>query len=263
MKRISRRRLLVALAILVLIAFSYRQWRRSQPYNDGTWQRVQQTGVLRIGMDASYPPFGDTPDGVPAGLDVDLINEIARRLHLRVEIDNMGFDGLYDALITGKVDALISALSFDPAHLDKVMFSHGYLDAGQVIASRGGQYTRMEELDGHTIAVEYGSQGDEAARVWQRRLHVLNLAHFTTSEDALTALMGGKADAALVDYVTARLYVRAHPGVSISVSPRYVTGDAYVIAVRLSSYDMVGAINDVLDDMAHDGTLDAIIAKWL
>jgi ABC-type amino acid transport substrate-binding protein len=254
----------VALLIVVgVVALAFWQWAHSRPFNDGTWRRVQETGVLRVGMDASFPPFGDTPDGVPVGLDVDLINEIARRLGLRVEIANMGFDGLYDALTTGQIDALISALSFDPTHLDKVMYTRLYIDAGHVIASRDGKYTHMEEMDGRTVAVEYGSQGDEAARIWQRRLHVLKIMHFTTPDEAMDAMVSGKADAAIVDYVSARLYLRAHPGLPVSISPRYVTGDAHVIAIRLSSYDLVGAINDVLDDMQRDGTLDAIIAKWL
>ncbi len=251
---------LVVLAVLFLVVL---RAQPSLPDNDGTWQRVQETGVLRVGMDASYPPFSDTPNGTPIGLDVDLISEIARRLHVRIEISNMGFDGLYDALITGQVDVLISALSFDPTHLDRVMYTRAYVNAGQLIVSSSGHYEHMEDLDGHTVAVEYGSAGDETARIWQRRLHILNIAHFTTADEALAVVVAGKADAALVDYVTARLYLRSHHGTGLALSPNYVTGEAYAIAVRLRSYDLGGAINDVLDVLDKDGTLVAIIDRWL
>jgi ABC-type amino acid transport substrate-binding protein len=251
----------LSILCLALVALWLRDWRHSQPYNDGTWARVQQTGVLRVGMDASYPPFSDTPAGVPVGLDVDIANEIGRRLHLRVEIINMGFDSLYDSLQTNQADALISALSIDPAQMARVMYTTGYIDAGQVLVSRDGQLGRMEDLEGRTLAVEYGSLGDETARLWQRRLHLLNLSHFTTASDAMQAVIDGQADAALVDFVTARLYGRAHPGLVINPNP--VVHDIYAVAVRLPSYDLGGAINDALKDMLRDGTLTAILDRWL
>ncbi len=247
------------LCLLLLALWFYRE--QHPPDNDGTWARVQQTGVLRVGMDASYIPFSDTPNGVPTGLDVDLINEIGRRLGVRVEIVNMGFDGLYPALQSNQVDALISALSIDPAQLGWAMYTYSYIDAGQVIASHGAAYHRMAELDGQTLAVEYGSIGDEVARQWARRLRILKVAHFTTSNEAMGAVRNGQADAALIDYITARVYLRAHPG--LALSQEFVTHDTYAIATRLTSYDLAGAISDAIAAMEQDGTLDRIIGKWL
>ncbi len=260
-REIGWRRPVVSALCLILIALFFRDWRHAQPYNDGTWARVQQTGVLRVGMDASYPPFSDTPAGTPTGLDVDLANEIGRRLGVHVQIANMGFDGLYYALQTNQVDVLISALSTDPTKLGYVLYSRGYLDAGEVLASRDGRYNTMPDLDGHTVAVEYGSAGDEQARLWQRRLHLLKIVRFTTPDEAMFAAMNGDADAALSDSVTLRLFVHAHPG--LQISPVLVTHEPYSVAVRLSSYDLAGAINDALNRMELDGTLDAIINRWI
>jgi ABC-type amino acid transport substrate-binding protein len=257
----SLRRISLLILSVTLVIFLVQTYRRSRPYNDGTWRRVQESGVLRIGMDASYPPFGVIAADKPAGLDVDLINEIGRRLGVRVEIVNLGFDGMYEDLYTGKVDALVSALSVDPAQLGRFIYTRSYIDAGQVIASRDGAFQTMRDLDGHTIALEYGSIGDEVARIWKRRLRVLNLVHFTTAGEALQAVASGKADAALVDSITARLYMRAHTGLILSKSTAYP--DVYAIAVRTGSYDLAGAINSALNDMELDRTLDAIIDKWL
>jgi len=247
------------LCLLLLALWFYRE--QHPPGNDGTWARVQQTSVLRVGMDASYIPFSDTPNGVPTGLDVDLIHEIGRRLGVRVEIVNMGFDGLYPALQSHQVDALISALSIDPAQLGWAMYTYSYIDAGQVIVSRGAAYKHMPELDGHTLAVEYGSIGDEVARQWARRLHILKIAHFTTSNEAMEAVRSGQADAALIDYITARIYLRTHA--ELTLSREWVTHDTYAIATRLTSYDLAGAISDTIGAMEQDGTLDRIIGKWL
>jgi ABC-type amino acid transport substrate-binding protein len=262
--RIGARRLVLALVGLILMALLFRTWRQSRPLNDGTWDRVQKSGVLRVGMDASYPPFSDTPGGgAPVGLDVDLINEIGRRLNVRVEFTNMGYDGLYDSLYTGQVDALISALSIDPAQLGRVSYTRSYIDAGQVLVSRSGEYESMNALDGKAVAVEYGSIGDEIARNWRRRLHVLNIVHFTTSDEALKAAEDGGADVALLDQITARLYLKKHTHSTLKISPRVIYGDVYAVAVRQVSIDLGDAISKTLDTMESDGTLEAIINRWL
>src|SRR5262249_14385782 len=158
------------------------------------------------------------------------------RLGLKTQIENMGFDGLYDSLKTSQVDALISALSIDPTKIGFVQYTRSYIDAGQILASRGGNFQQMEDLDGHSLAVEYGSIGDELARRWQPRWHVLKPARFTPADEAMNAASTGGADAVLVDSITARLYVRSHP--SLLLSPALVSHDPYAVAVRLTSYDL-------------------------
>lgn len=263
-RRIGWQRIVISVVALVMLALIFRVWRHTVPPNDGTFERVEKSGLLMVGMDASYPPFSNTPSGGdPAGLDVDIANEIGKRLNVKVHVVNMGFDGLYDALFTGQVDALLSALSIAPGQLGRVSYTRGYIDAGTVIVSPDGHYQHMPDLDGKTVAVEYGSEGDETARLWQRRLHSLTIAHFGTADEALNAAAQGKADAALLDSVTARLYLRAHKDAKLSISPDLVTSDIYAIAVRQTSLDLEDAISKALDDMQADGTLDAIINRWL
>src|SRR5258708_24291147 len=154
MKQGLFRREVASLLCVILVGLLVHDWGTAQPYNDGTWQRVQQTGILRVGMDASYPPFADTaasPVGEPSGLDVDLANEIGRRLNLKVQIANLGFDGLYEALKTQQVDVLISALSFDPARSNEVIYTHPYVDSGQVIVSRDRSYPYTRSLYRHRV----------------------------------------------------------------------------------------------------------------
>lgn len=260
-KIMSLRRLIGSFLCLVAVFFFFYQWWKTHPHDDGAWKRIQQTGVFRIGMDASYPPFGTALGDSITGLDADLAAEIGRRLGVKVQIVNMGYDGVYDALQIGQVDALISALSFDPRRLGTFRYSRAYFDAGQVLVSRGGAYTTMNSLEGRVVAVEYASVGDEVARLWIRRLHRLDIAHFTTSDEAIAAVATGKADAALVDAVAAHLYGRHQPG--LAISPDSVMPDYYAIAMRLTSFDLAGAIDYALRGMEEDGTLDAIIRRWL
>ena len=112
------RHILLPLAIgLSMVGLGVGYWLSREEEKDHTWAVIQQTGMLRVGMDASYPPFEeiDETTGELRGYDVELAREIGRRLGLEVQFVNIGFDGLYDALITKKVDAVISALPSLPS----------------------------------------------------------------------------------------------------------------------------------------------------
>jgi ABC-type amino acid transport substrate-binding protein len=252
-------RITLSVILMSLTYLAFREYRHKPLRDDGTWARIQQTGVLRVGTDGSYPPFADAREtGIPVGLDIDIAEEIGRRLGVRLQIVNMGFDGLYDSLTTNQIDMLIAALSID--YMRPVIYTRPYIDAGQVIVS--DQIYSMPDMEGRTIAVEYGSIGDEVARRWERRLRVLNITRTTTTDAALDAVRMGEADAALVDYVSARLYMSA-TNAPLMINPQSVQADQYAVAVRLSSPELAGVINAVLEDMAQDGTLATILDRWL
>ncbi|MEJ5197926.1 MAG: transporter substrate-binding domain-containing protein, partial [Anaerolineae bacterium] len=79
---------------------------------DRVWSHIQETGVWRVGMDPSFPPFEnlDVATGRPVGFDVDLAQAIAGRWGVRVEFVGIGFDQLLDAVAAHRVDSAISAL---------------------------------------------------------------------------------------------------------------------------------------------------------
>ncbi|MEE8390377.1 MAG: transporter substrate-binding domain-containing protein, partial [Anaerolineae bacterium] len=196
---------------------------------DDTWKRIREVDVLRVGMDASFPPFEFvTADGTLVGFDVDLARELGRRLgpalsadetsvakEIEVEfVANLPLDGLYDALAVGRVDVVISALVVNPDRMADFAYSAHYFDAGQrlvifppSVPLAGGEEEEeiegMRDLSGRTLAVEFGTQGDLEARKWTRRLPSLTVAHYETAAEALAAVATGEADAALVDHVSA------------------------------------------------------------
>jgi ABC-type amino acid transport substrate-binding protein len=228
-------------------------------------QEIQDRGALYIGLDPSYPPFEAlAPDGELYGLDVDLGRELADRLGVESHFVLIGYDGLYDALLVGQVDVLISALVVEPGRMDDVAYSATYFDAGLVLvapADARGDIGGMQDLAGRTVAVEYATEGDVEARRWARRLGDLSVRPSDTADEALAAVRAGAADAALVDGISGRLYVREHPG--LALVPELVTSAPYAVGVRADDRALLGAVNDALDRMVTEGVLDAILARWL
>lgn len=229
---------------------------------DLTWHRMQVNRDFYVGIDPSYPPFAEwTPDAI-VGIEPDIARELGERMGVETSILIMGYDGLYDALYTGEVDLILAGLRADPLYAEWVHYSPPYFDAGQVLVSRAdAPVGEMAALDGKRLAVEIASAGDQAAQRWQRRLDTLHVERYLLPEDALVAVERGEVDAALVDAITAREYLRTHSG--LVRAAEMTAPDEYVIAMRRANYRLIEAVEASLADMQADGTLDAIIEQWL
>lgn len=249
-------RLAITLALLGALAFA---WLILRGGADESLERVLESGVLRVAIEGDNPPFGLLADDQMSGLDVDLARALAEALGVEAQFIVMGYDSLYDALDVGLVDAVISALWVDPDRMGDVRYTRPYFDAGQVmVVRRGSGLTSAADLDGRTIAVEFGSEGDVWARREQRRLAQLNVVRYDAPAAALDALAQGKVDAAIVDAISARLY----PDRDALRVAQAVAGEPYAAAVRLESTKLWQALDEALAAMIADGRLEAIIARW-
>ena len=259
MSKVNRRLGLVLAAAMLLGAVLF--WIVSRPANDDTLDQLQLSGVLRVGIDASYPPFETLDEaGQVAGFDVDLARELARRLDLDVEFVNIAYDGLYDALLAGRVDVLISALADQPQATGKALFTLPYFNAGDMLVLRvDSDISSMEGLAGRVLAVEYGSGGDVEARKWQRRLADLEVVRTADPAAALDAVLSGQADAALVDGIAARIGVGQHHELALG---GHVDDTLYAIATPEESAELRKQLSDLIQDLLQDGTIDRLIDKW-
>lgn len=233
-----------------------------QKEEDRAWERILDSGVMRVGMDASYPPFEfiDESTGSILGFDADLAYEIGRRLGLQVEFVNIAYDGLYDALLIGRVDVLISALVASPQVEGKAIFTTPYYNAGEFLVVREGTDIRvMDDLSGHVLAVEYGAGGDVEARKWERRLHDLTIRRYPDPGAAINAVVVGEADAALVDGISARLGVGQHPELILA---RNVIDNLFSVAVHPDSRTLHSQIDTLINEMFTDGTIGSLVEKW-
>lgn len=218
-------------------------------------------GELRVGVDPSNPPFAAiSADGQLFGLEIDLARELGVRLNLPVRFVALGFDGLYDALKTDQVDALIAGIVVDDTRLNDIHFSQPYYDAGLVLVSNRGIH-EMRQLPGHKLAYEFGSEADSEARAWLRRVLTFETLPYEQQQNALRAAQRGDADAALVNSVNARLYLQAHP--EFNAEMHYVTSIPYAIATQARRPETSIVIGAMLQAMIEDGTLAEITNRWL
>jgi ABC-type amino acid transport substrate-binding protein len=215
-------------------------------------------------MDASFPPFETVDEqGNLVGFDVDLARALAGQLGVEARfVANLPYDGLYDALRARQVDAVISALYLDPSRMDRFAYSASYFNAGHVLVTRTGMEAirDVESLAGHSLAVEFGSEGDVAARAWQRRLRDLAIVPCQSPDEALDQVAAGEVDAALVDHVSALRATGVGAGLQIAGDP--VTDEPYAVAVWGENRGLLRAIDQALAQLGEDGTLAALKDRW-
>jgi len=220
------------------------------------------TRALRVGIDISYAPFGTiNAEGQPSGIDVSLAQAVADVLDVPLQIVPLGYDGLYDALLSGQVDLLISALVPNPNRTDRIGYSAPYFNAGLILVSdASGSVMGMDTLGQNRLAVAFGSEAHSEANRWLRRVPPFELLPFERGANALDAVRLGLAEAALVDSVTAGLYLREHP--DWDVHRAILTVRPYSIATAVNS-ELTAAVNFALNDLMQRGEVQRIIDSYL
>lgn len=167
---------------------------------------------LVVGMDLSYPPF-ETIDarGNPSGISVELARALADSLQRPLRIENIPFTGLVPALLTGKIDLILSSMTDTPERRKTISFSDPYLTTGiGVLASRKTPPFDGRDIDraGRVIAVRQGT----TAQLWAREhLSKANVLVLDKESAAVLEVVQGKADGFLYDQMSVWKHHREHP----------------------------------------------------
>lgn len=252
---VTRRLLIILPLVLLLVAGCGRR--------DASWERVAQSGVLRVGLDPTFPPFELADDDGVTGLDVDLAHALAANLGLEAQFVYFGYDGLYDALTTGQVDVLLSALVIQPERTRDVAYSEPYFNAGEILLIPAGSQTvqTMADMNGRTLAVELGALGHVEATRWARQLPEMQILPLGSVDEAAMAVVDGRAAAALVDAVGGRLFVKQHP--QLMRVPEPVTVEPYALVVRSEDQQLLARLDTALAALQASGELNEVVGAWL
>jgi ABC-type amino acid transport substrate-binding protein len=251
--------LLAALAVVVAVLGCAR--------SDDSLAVVKQRGTLRVGLDASFPPFESVAaDGTLEGLDVDLARLIAQRLVVGLGFRNIAFDGLYDALTARQVDVVISALPHDPLRTRDVAFSAGYFEDGTVLVGPGNHAEEnpqtfppppvVDALRGR-LGVEMGSESAVLAR---QAASGVTMVQFMSESEVMDAVADGIVDWGLASRVSACLY--RHAGGAITIGPQ-LTRTPYCLALRASDSALARAVFEALQQVTASQEWQQSRSRWL
>lgn len=223
-------------------------------------KRLEGTGILRVGTDATYPPFEsiDTESGKVTGFDIDLVTEVCRELQCAPEFVVTPFDGIIAGLSTGKYDLIASSFTITPERAHEVAFTDPYYDAGQALAVpiRDTMIKGVENLPGKAVGVQLGTTGERLAR----EIPDVKVVSFDNIGAAFIDMENGRLDAVINDLPTTAMIIRQRRTAQI-VGPT-LTAERYGFAVRLHDKELLEAVNLAIKTIKADGRFQVIHDRW-
>lgn len=237
--------------------------------SDTSWTDVEKAGKLVVGASFDYPPFEFyTEDFEQTGYDVALINEIGDLLGVEVEINDMAFDGLGDALMLGQIDAAISAISFTDARDAVIDFSNVYyVSEDGILAQKWMQMepiTTPEQIVNLRVGVQRGSafadwiQDDLIAT---EKMSESNLFVYLQAGDALRDLRQNRLDIVIGDLLPAQVAVKAFD--DIELVGQGLNRERYAIAIAPGATALQSKLNEALITLQNNGRLAELAADYL
>ena len=218
-----------------------------------------EAGKLTMATNAAFPPYEMTTDsGEFEGIDVETAQAIADKLGLELQIDDMDFDAALLSVQQGKADIVMAGVTVTDERKAVMDFSDSYATGIQsIIVPEGSDIASPDDLAGKKIGTQRGTTGyiycsddfgDDSVVAYDDGL------------TAVQALNNGQVDAVVIDNAPAQEFIAANPGLKI-LDTSYAEED-YAIGMAKNS-PLEDAVNSVLEELKADGTLQAIVDKYI
>lgn len=220
----------------------------------------KETNTLIVATNGYFEPyeFYDS-DKELKGIDIEIAQEIAYRLGKQLVIEDMEFDTILTAVSSGKCDTAITAMSITDERRKIVNFSDTYATAiQQVIVKEDSNIKTLDDLNSRKIGVQAGTTGDIYA---VDDYGNDNISKFSKLTELAEALKNDKIEAIIIDDAPAKSIVDNNEG--LRLLDTYYTEEEYAIAVNKDKVQLLNDINTAIDNMKTDGTIDAIISKYI
>jgi len=248
---------IVAIAIVVWMGYNL-YLQTTYP----TITTIKNKAVFVIGTSADFPPFEYVNEtGAIVGLDIDIANEIAKELGVKLEIKDLGFASLITALENKQIDSILAGMTITAERQQKVDFSKPYFNASQAVISLAGK--SIGSLTGKKIGVQVGTTGE-----WWVADNLIangtipedNVIHYDKWPAAILALQKGDVDVLLLDEPVGKMFVKKISGLQYNFA--IDTGEQYGIAVNKESKDLLELVNKVISNLQTSGKYESIVEKW-
>lgn len=216
---------------------------------------------LVMGTNAAFPPYEFVDDNNKiVGIDAEIADAVAKKMGKELEIKDMEFDSLITAVAGGSIDFALAGMTVTDERLQSVNFSDTYAKGVQVIVVKEGSDIKTADdlSDKITIGVQAGTTGDIYCT---DDFGQDSVKQYTNGALAIAALTNGQVDCVVIDNEPAKAFVQANKGLVI-LETAYAEED-YAAAIKKENTQLLADFNKALAELKADGTIDAIIEKYI
>ncbi len=218
--------------------------------------------TITVGVSANFPPFTsfDIKNNQIVGFDIDLINEIGKRLDKKIVLQNMRFTALLPALQLGGIQAICSGLTATPERAKHVLFTTPYLEGNAlIIVSRLSEpLTTVADLHDKEVIVNEGYTAD----LYLSKIPGLHVRRLKSVAEAFLALDSGRAAAFVTAQNTVQSFFAKNGSADYHIAVIPDTDENASIAVSPKCPALLAEIQKALDTMMQDGSLETLKKKW-
>lgn len=223
--------------------------------------RARAEGSLQVGSYPSNPPFEfKNESGTFQGFEIDLVNAVAAKLGESVEITDLGFQALFAATASRRVDLAISSITITPERLKNQDFTQPYLDTNlALIAGPASRLKSVDDLKGATLGAIASSTGEAWIKANAERTGLADSKSYDTATAMLLDTANGRVDGSVNDLAGSLYAFRTMRGMRVIAD---ISGVNRIGIMLPKGSLMTAAVNDAISALKQDGTVSRLFVKW-
>ena len=234
----------------------------SKSGSDDSLKKVMDAGKLVLGLDATFKPMGYTDENdKTVGFDIDLAEEVCKRMGIKLETYNVNWDTKEQDLNAGTIDCIWNGLSVSDERKKQMLMSEPYMNNSMVfMVNKDSGIKSKDDLKGKKVAVQNGSTAQEILKDSDIGKDI-TMTELATNVEAMQQLELKMVDAVFLDSVVAN-YEITSTGKSFEVLSDGLSEEQYAIGFKLGANELCKKIEETLSEMKKDGKVEEISTKW-
>lgn len=260
MKKISLIISTLLIATVGLVGCTSNSKKEAGAENKTLLAKIQSEGKIRIGTEGTYAPFTfhDTA-GKLTGFDVEVAEEVAKRLGVKAEFVETKWDGMIAGLDAKRFDMVANEVTITPERKEKFDLSDPYIvsKAVLIVGSDNNTIKKFSDLKGKKSAQSLTSNLAKIAKANGATLEPVD--GFNQGIDLLTSK---RVDAVINDSLSFLDLKKQKPDLAVKIVDEEKNVDSNAFIFNKSNKELVDAVNKSLADMKSDGTYLKISEKW-
>ena len=219
-------------------------------------ETIKKRGKLIVGTSSGYPPYvfvdSESPDKSVIGLDMEMSKQIADKLGVKMEVQDMGFSALLSSVTTGKVDIAVGGVSPTPEREKVMAFSDRYLPTEQkLLVLKKNQHV----YKGKTIGAEKSTTQEATAQ----KVEGAKALGLSSVPDAILQLKNEKLDGIVLEGVVAKQYLIFNDDLALADVQFKDAKKISAVALKQGNDDLVKIINEIIKKDTESGQFE----KWV
>lgn len=225
------------------------------------WMQCAAAADWNVGANIGNVPweFQDA-SGKFVGFEIELVNEVAKRMGKTVEVVNIPFNGLFSAVQSGRVQLAVSSITITPKRLESVGFAQPYYDSDQsLVMQASAKAAKLDDITGKTVGVDTGSTGDMFVTQNTAKYKFANVSRYEGLSPAMLDLSAGRIDGYISDIPAVQYYIKDKP--QYKIVARIPTGEKYSV-MHAKNWPEAAKVNDTISAMKQSGFIAQLHKKW-